>query len=52
MCTDTIRATDPKLTPAEEKQLDEEVDTDLGFWKESRNGRSEEMVQGLVDDIN
>lgn len=48
MCTDTIQAIDP-LTPEEQHQLDKMVDTDLEFWKEE-NGRSKEVVQGLVRD--
>lgn len=38
MCTDTIQATDPKLTPAEEKQLDAIVENDLEFHREKKDG--------------
>ncbi len=42
---------DPEeLTPDEEKQIDAAIDADIEFWKETRNGRSEKVVQGLVDD--
>ncbi len=47
MSTVTILATDPKLTPDEEKQLDAMVETDLEFWREQKDGGSKEVVQSL-----
>lgn len=42
MCTDTIPAIDPELTPAEDKQLDRMVEADIEFWKEERNGTTDD----------
>lgn len=45
--TARIHRTDPKLTDKEQIDLDRMVEADIEFWKEQKDGRSEEVVQGV-----
>lgn len=38
--TDTTRVIDPKLTPAEQRQLDQAIEADIEFSRESANAEA------------